>query len=57
MDYIMSILRAHLPVEDFYKAEPQAGNLRCHLLANLQCNFLHTTRLQADLEWRQQAIL
>ncbi len=57
MKCIMSILRALLPVEDFYKAEPWAGNLRCHLLVNLQCNFLHTTRLQAGLEWRQQAIL
>ncbi len=57
MNCITLISIAPLPVEDFYKAEPWAGNLRYHLLVNLQCNFLHTSRLQTGLEWRQQAIL
>ncbi len=49
-NYIMSILRAPLSVEDFYQAEP-----RHHRLVNWHYNFLHATRLQAGLEWRQQS--
>ncbi len=56
-NYIISILRAPLPAEDFYKAEPRAGNLRYHLLVNWHCYFLHAARLQAGLEWRQYALL